>query len=325
MIPKKLEAGDEIRVISPVRSLAIVSKEARRIAEERLKSLGFKVTYSEHAEEKDDFNSSSINSRIEDMHEAFSDKNVKAVLTTLGGFNSNQLLRYIDYNLIKRNPKILCGFSDVTALQNAVYHKAGLVSYYGPHFSSFGMQKGFDYTLEYFRKCLMSSQPYNLLPTDKWSDDPWYKYQEKRKFIKNKGFLVITPGQVEGRIIGGNLCTFNLLQGTDFMPSLKDSILFIEDDSESKPHHFDRDLQSLIHQPGFERVRGMVIGRFEKESEMTDKLLMQIIKTKRELKNIPVIANADFGHTTPICTFAIGGKAEICSDSGNVKVKILEH
>jgi len=87
------------------------------------------------------------------------------------------------------------------------------------------------------------------------------------------------------------------LQGTEYFPSLANSVLFIEDDEESLPHTFDRDLQSLIHLPDFKNVKGVVIGRFQKASEMPKELLIKIIKTKKELDNLPVIANVDFGHT----------------------------
>jgi len=321
MIPNKLKQGDEIRVISPSGSLSIISKENIQIAFKRLEKLGFKVTFSKNSREHDEFDSSSIKSRVEDIHEAFSDKNVKAMLTIVGGFNSNQILRYLDYGLIKSNLKILCGYSDITALQNAIYAKTGLVTYSGPHFSTFGMLKGFDYTLEYFKKCLIEKDSFEFKPSEEWSDDKWYLNQEKRKFIKNKGHLVINNGKAEGTIIGANLCTFNLLQGTEFMPGLKDSILFLEDDYESQPHHFDRNLQSLIHLPDFKHVKGIVIGRSQKASKMTNELLIKIIKTKKELSNIPVIANVDFGHTSPMITFPIGGKARIVND----KLTILEH
>ena len=108
MFPEKLKKGDEIRVISPSRSMKLISQESRDIAINNLKEIGFNVTFSKHAEESDEFISSSIESRISDLHEAFSDKNVKGILTTIGGFNSNQLLNYIDYKLIKSNPKVFC-------------------------------------------------------------------------------------------------------------------------------------------------------------------------------------------------------------------------
>jgi len=325
IFPEKLKAGDEVRVIAPARSLSIISKETREIANKRIEELGLKLTFSKHVEESDDFASSSIKSRIEDLHGAFSDKNVKAIITVIGGFNCNQLFRYIDWNLIKENPKIFCGFSDITALNNAIYAKTGLVSYSGPHYSTFGQKLYFDYTLDFFKKCLMTEDPFEIKPSELWSDDEWYKNQDGRKLVQNNGWLVINEGQAEGTILGANLCTFNLLQGTEYIPSIKDSALFLEDDYESKPHSFDRDLQSLIHLPEFSRVKGIIIGRFQKASEMTDSLLTQIIKTKKELNNLPVIANVDFGHSDPKITFPVGGDCKLEITKDKQTLQILEH
>lgn len=325
MIPEKLKKGDEARVVSPAQSMAIITQESREIANKRWSELGFKLSFSEHAEEKDEFDSSSISSRVEDLHEAFADKKVKAIFTTIGGFNSNQLLGHLDYKLIKANPKVFCGFSDITALQNAIYAKTGLVTYSGPHYSTFGMLKGIDYTIEYFKKCVIEEEQFEAKPSSEWSDDEWWKNQENRKFMKNEGYWTINEGNAEGTIIGGNLCTLNLLQGTEFMPSLEQAILFIEADYESKPWHFDRDLQLLLHQPGFEGIKGIAIGRFQKASGMSKALLEKIIKTKKELEGIPVIANADFGHTTPQITFPVGGKAKIFAEKGKTRIEITEH
>ena len=327
--PSKLKKGDEIRVIAPARSLAIISKEQRDIANKRFLDLGFKLTFGKYVEEIDNFNSSKIESRIEDLHEAFSDKKIKTILTVIGGFNSNQLLRYLDWSIIKNNPKILCGFSDITALSNAIYAKTGLVSYSGPHYSSFGEKLNFDYTSEYFKKCLMNDDSFDILPSENWSDDVWYKEQNNRQIIKNAGWWTINKGRAKGLILGGNLCTFNLLQGTEYFPKFKeDTILFIEDDDmvgDQFDVAFDRDLQSVIHQPGFEKIKGLVIGRCEIGSRMTVEKLKEIILSKLELKNIPVIANVDFGHTTPRITFPIGGVAEIEVGDNPSSIKILKH
>ena len=320
MIPSKLKSGDEIRIVAPSRSLAIISKDTRIIGDARFKELGLKLSFGKHVNEMDDFASSSIKSRVQDLHDAFNDKKIKAIISVIGGFNCNQLLRYLDYELIKNNPKILIGYSDTTALQNAIYAKTGLVTYSGPAYSTFGMKKGFEYTLDYFKRCLFSNELIEIKPSVEWSDDTWYKNQESREFIKNKGFYVIN----KGTIIGANLCTLNLLQGTEYMPSLEDSVLFLEDDEESNPLLFDRDLQSLIHQPGFNKVKGIVIGRFQKVSKVDYNLITQIIKSKKELDKIPVIYDADFGHTSPMITFPIGGTVEI-NASKNPSIKIIEH
>jgi len=327
--PEKLKVGDEVRIIAPSRSLSIVSKECREIANKRFADMGLKLTFGKHIEESDDFVSSSIESRIEDLHEAFVDKNVKSISTVIGGFNSNQLLRYIDWDLIKNNPKILCGFSDITALNNAILAKTGLVSYSGPHYSTFGQELNFDYTLEYFIKCLMLEEAIEVKPSENWSDDMWYKNQKDVNLIKNNGYLIINEGKALGNILGGNTGTFALLQGTEYFPEfLENTILFLEDDDTSKEAsavEFDRHLQSIAHLPSFKNVKGILIGRFQKASKMTDNLLIQIIKTKKELNDLPVIANVDFGHTSPMITFPVGGEANLEVVDGKIKLDILEH
>ncbi|AXN37199.1 S66 family peptidase [Peribacillus butanolivorans] len=323
MKPSRLKAGDEIRVIAPSRSLAIVKGEQRRLAEERLMELGFKVTYGNTALVHDDFFSNSIEDRIEDLHDAFRDPNVKGIFTAIGGYNANQLLRYIDYDLIKENPKVLMGYSDVTAILLAIYKKTGLTTYPGPHFSTFGMKAGLEYTMEYFKKAVLQVEDFYLEPSETWSDDSWHLEQDDRTFHTNSGYLVIQEGEATGTIIGGNLCTINLLQGTEYMPSLKDSILFIEDDEESHPFSFDRDLQSLLQLPDASGIKGIVIGRFQKESGMTDYALQEIIATKKEINGIPVIANANFGHVHPFVTVPVGAKAVMNVKNGKVTVNVL--
>jgi muramoyltetrapeptide carboxypeptidase len=327
IFPNKLKPGDEVRVIAPSRSMGIISSDNKALAIRALENLGLHVTFGEHVDEQDIMYSSSVASRIADLHEAFSDQNVKAILAVIGGYNSNQLLEFIDYGLIKHNPKIFCGFSDITALGNAITHKAGLVTYSGVHFSSFGMQKGFEYSLEHFKKIFFDSNEISLIPSKEWSDDAWYLDQEKRVFHPNPGYKVINPGQAEGKIIGGHLGTLRLLCGTPYMPSLDESILFLEGDSISKSidiYEFDRNLQALIHSSDFGKVRAIVIGRFENNFGMTDEKLHAILGTKPALNNIPIIADADFGHTTPIFTFPIGGLCRLQADASEDVALVIE-
>ena len=326
MIPEKLKAGDEVRIIAPSRSMAILGEDCKKLATERLESLGLKVTFGKHVMEFDpDSFSTTIENRLEDLHDAFRDKNVKAILTVIGGFNSNQLLDYIDYDLIKENPKILCGYSDITALSNAIYARTGLVTYSGSHYSSFGMLKGFEYEFEAFKKMFFQEEEVEIKSSEEWSDDAWFIDQENREFIPNEGMFVINSGEAEGRIVGGNLCTLNLLQGTKYMPDITDSILFIEDDNMAGKLffvEFDRNLQSLMHLPEFKTVRGIVIGRNEKGCEMTKEKWIKLIKGKKELSNIPVIAGADFGHSTPRFDFPVGGTAKLVARENEIKLTI---
>lgn len=326
MIPEKLKSGDEVRIIAPSRSMALIGEDCKKIATERLEKLGLKVTFGKYVDETDeDYMCTSVEHRVEDLNQAFKDINVKAILTVIGGFNSNQLLNYIDYEAIKQNPKILCGFSDITALSNSIYTKTGLVTYSGPHYSSFGMVKGFEYTLEYFKKMFFQEQEFEITSSKEWSDDAWFIDQENREFIKNNGMFVINEGIAEGEIVGGNLCTLNLLQGTQYMPNIENKILFLEDDDQAGKVYlmeFDRDFQSLIHMPEFKKVKGIVLGRAQKSVEMNNSKWIKLIKNKPELKNIPVIAGADFGHTTPIFTFPVGGYAKLEAKENKIELLI---
>lgn len=328
IMPDKLKMGDEIRVIAPARSLGIFNEEIICEATKRLESLGFKVSFANNVYHKENSytKSASIEERIKDLEEAFKDKNVKGILTAIGGFNSNQLLDYINFEIIKENPKIICGYSDITALSNSIFQKTGLITYSGPHFSSFAMKYGLEYTLEYFKKMLMSNENVFISASKKWSNDGWVRNQEERIFIKNDGMSIINEGVGEGNIIGGNLCTLNLLQGTEYMPDLDNIILFIEDDGMAGKdfiREFDRNFQSLLHSLKGKKINGVIIGRAEKECNVEVEAWKTMIKSKTELNGIPVVVNADFGHTTPTITFPIGGYAKINLKKNNINIEIV--
>ena len=319
----KLKIGDEIRVIAPSRNMKILSDETINTAIKRLEELGFKVTFGKNVYNSinDVYGCASIEDRVKDLHEAFLDKNVKAILTVLGGFNVNQILDYIDYDIIKNNPKIICGFSDITALLNAIYAKTGMVTFSGPHFSSFGMLKGIEYTAENMQKMLFGDGKNQLHPSPEWSDDLWFLDQNNRTFIRNEGYWKLQGGNAEGTLIGGNLCTFNLLLGTQYRPAFtKNTVLFIEDTENSNIAEFTRNFQAIIQQPDFANVKAVLIGRFQKKSEVTrEQLEFMINRFAPKLKGLPIIANLDFGHSTPLLTIPVGGTAKI--DQGGIKIE----
>lgn len=328
IFPKKFNRGDVVRVIAPATSAKCFDDELIRLATKNIEDLGLTVSFSEHLYEVDMFNSSTAKSRVSDLHEAFLDKCVKGILTFIGGFNSNQMLRLIDWDIIKNNPKIFCGYSDITVLANAIYSKTDLVTYSGLHFSSFGQKKLQEYNIDYFKKCLFSNESFSIEPSKQWSDDRAQKWQsEDRALENNDGWWVINEGYAKGKSIGGNIASLRLLYGTEYMPSLNDTILFVEDDhyTTNDIAEFDRNLQSLIHQQDFSAVRALIIGRFQIGSKMTQEILIEIIKSKKELNSIPVVANVDFGHTDPLVTFPIGGEVEIMLEGDNKKLEIINH
>lgn len=325
IIPSKLRPGDLVRLIAPATSLAIVSEENQRIADERLAALGLRTSSGAHIGEQNAFDSSSVRSRIADFHAAFADPEVRLVLAVIGGYSSNQLLRHIDWELVRRNPKALSGFSDITVLGNAIFAKTGVVTYSGPAYANFAERQYFDYTLDMFRRCLFEDRPIDVRSSAVWTDDKWYRDQTNRCPIPNLGYQAIHDGEAEGTIIGGNLCSLNLLQGTEYMPSLADSILFLEESELSSLREFDRNLQSLLHLPDAVGIRGIVIGRFQRAAGATPELIQQLIETKPEIAHIPVVAGADLGHTQSMITFPVGGRAHLVVRGTEVQLTITNH
>lgn len=322
----KLKIGDTICVIAPAASVASFKpKSIINTSKKRIKDLlGLDVVFSKNVLEKNIIDSSSIKSRIKDLHDAFLDKNIKGIICARGGFNANELLPYIDWNIIKNNPKPIWGYSDITVLSNAFYAKTGLVTYSGPTFSTMGMKEEKDvvkYIFDNLKKCLISEDSFEIISSKYWNE-------RKTKIKKNTGPIALQNGNATGIIIGGNLCSLNLLQGTDFMPSLKDKILFIEDDDfggKLSPLEFSRNLESLLQCKDSNTIKGIVFGRFQKGFNMDLKKMKLILESKKISKNIPIIYNVDFGHTTPMITFPIGGTVKIEANNTKIKIEILKH
>lgn len=190
---KRLKKGDHIRVVSPSSSIERIGGfKANLAAKEKLEDLGFKLTFSEHYFENDIFDSAPIASRVADLEAAFADESVDAILTTIGGFNSNELLPYLDFDLIARHPKIFCGYSDTTALLNAIYARTGMPTYMGPAYSSFKMVQAQEYQTEAWLKAV-TQDSYELTPSPEWSSDAWYLPDAPRTFYQTE-WKVYNPG-----------------------------------------------------------------------------------------------------------------------------------
>lgn len=322
MIPPKLKSGDHVRVIAPAHSFSPkFTKEYRERAEKRLGKLGLRVSYGKHADERNDFRTTTLEHRLEDLHEAFADPDVQAVIPAMGGSSANQLLKYVDYELIKKNPKIFCGLSDITELANAVYKKTGLVTYYGPHYTSIGASRLVDHSIENMRQTFFSDAPVALQPSDYYSNSDWDK-----EMIVNEGFWTINEGRAEGNSIGGNLLTLNFLMGSEFMPDIADSILFVEENKIIDFRGVQKEIQSILNNFHGEKIRGLIIGRFQRQTGMSRELLSKLIKSKKELENIPVVGNVDVSHTVPMVTLPIGGSIRMEAGADDqIKIQIMKH
>ncbi|MCL0312561.1 LD-carboxypeptidase [Apilactobacillus sp. TMW 2.2459] len=312
IIPDKLKSGDEIRVIAPSDSICRVGGlDGNVFSKQKLEKWGFKVTFGKHINEHDILGTSDIKSRIEDLHAAFLDKNVKAIITVIGGLTSNELLPFIDFNIIKNNPKIICGFSDFTALANAIYAKTGLVTYYGPAFASLKMSGVTGDYQDHFWLTAMTKSKFNLVPSEFWASGAWYNKNEKVELYKNS-WSFYSHGTAEGIVVGGNLDTFNLVQGTPYQPDLSNKILLVEFSEGNPWEEFSRDLASILQ--ASENPKALLIGRFPKESKMTHERLMYVLDKFPVLQKIPVIYNLNVGHAQPIFTIPLGCSIKLTKD-----------
>ncbi|KAJ3371470.1 hypothetical protein HDU91_005184 [Kappamyces sp. JEL0680] len=331
--PKRLRSGSHIRVISPANSMAIISPVHQ---EQALKVLTaspfhFKVTFSKHVADVDaehQVNAGKVELRVLDLLEAFADPSVDGILTTIGGFQSNQLLELLDWDVIRSNPKVFMGYSDITCLSNAMLAKAGLVTFSGPHFSTFGMQLECEYTIASLETFLLQSTPMEWItiqPSVRWRNDVWYRDPSLINVFDNKGLECVRPGKAQGMIIGGNVDVLNLLRGTPYFPHpSKDFILFLEATGDVTHVQFDQLLQALLYIPGFaSRLKGLVVGRFEVASKLDARKLEKICSIKRQLtETTPIVYGADFGHTTPLTIIPIGGEARIDVSPTNCTLQV---
>ena len=315
---KKLKKGDHIRVVSPSSSIqSIGGFEANLVAKETLEELGFDLSFSSNYFERDLFDSASIASRVEDLHEAFADESVDAILATIGGYNSNELLPYLNYDLIAQNPKIFCGYSDTTALLNAIYAKTSMQTYMGPSYSSFKMKEGQAYQTEAWLKAV-TQDSYELTPSSEWSSDAWYLPDTPRTFYPTE-WKVYKAGMASGIAIGGNLSTFALLRGTPYAPQVENYVLFVEEAEGYPPEHFLREFAALLQ--AYPNPQAVIIGRFPKDCEMTEEILLAILDKHPLLKTIPVLYDVDFAHTQPLFTISIGGQVTLDTEKMVIHVQ----
>jgi muramoyltetrapeptide carboxypeptidase LdcA involved in peptidoglycan recycling len=295
-------------------------------ATRQLESIGLRVSFGHWVLECNEHLTASRPHRLDDLHAALRDPSVRAILAVSGGVGAIQLLDGIDYDLVAAHPKILCGYSDIAYLCYAMGARAGLTTFYGPNFTGFMMRKGCEYTLANFRRCLFENETHALRASELWSDDAWHKDQENRVFQTNDGFWPIQEGAAAGAIQGGNCWCLNMLQGSQYFPSLDNSILFLEQPSEGKATlmALECGLRALSFQPAFSGVRAIVLGRYSRGAGVTRENLTALLSQNPALNHLPVIANVDFGHTTPVITLPIGGRCRVKVTKEGATITLIE-
>jgi len=318
ILPEALKKGDIVGIISP--STPIYSKKALSKGLKVLESLGFKPKLGSRAlEVHGNYQAGTKEDRLQDFHSMFQDDEVKAVFCTGGGYASIQLLPDIDYDLIKKNPKIFMGYSDITTLLMAITEKTGLITFHGPLVQGLDEDtKGGKFTLKSFKTAVTKGNSGKLSGFTEWK--------------------VLKQGRAEGQLVGGNLNVITSLLGTPYEPKWDGKILFWEEVDETI-EGIDNYLWRLRIAKVFKKIEGMVIGKVtnlqpidddEDESSWASSskplTIEAVILKATEGFNFPILYGVDFGHDVPSVTLPLGAEASLdCSGKGRVgKFSITE-
>jgi muramoyltetrapeptide carboxypeptidase len=328
--PPLLREGDSVGVVSPSSPVAALRPGRFERGVLGLGTLGFDVRVAQNARAIRGHTAGTIEQRLSDLHAMFEDEGVRAIICSIGGYNSNQLLDGLDYGLIRNNPKILMGYSDVSALLLGIHRMTDLVTFLGPSVMvQFGEPGGpHPYTERYFRKTLMNLDPPGvLLPSGltiheylEWDEDDSRPRREEPYY----GPKTLKPGRAEGPIVAGNLSTVLVLAGTPYFPDLEGAILCLEASEEEPAEWVDRYLFQLRLMGAFEKIAALAVGRAHPDSGFTaEDSLEQLLLTATEGYDIPIALGFDFGHTDPMFILPVGVRAA-ADFTGEPALELLE-
>ncbi len=306
--PKRLKKGDVIGLITPG---SYIDDESLEKAVGNLESMGFQVKMGQHIRSERGFTAGTDAERLEDFHAMFTDNDVAGIWCARGGYGCTRLLPMIDYRLIRKHPKVLVGYSDITALHNAIFKETGLVSFHGP----VGASEFTDYNRAHLEALLMhpeSNHVIKMAPEDIDQTDDAFTPE------------IFHAGIAQGELVGGNLSLLAAMAGTSYLPDLKDKLLFIEDIGE-KPYRLDRMLTQMRQATNLKQVAGVVLGVFADCQPDEDDRSLSLMETLRDrlgdLK-VPTIYGFSFGHIKNQCTFPVGIPAKL--DTLQQTVTVLE-
>lgn len=306
--PNRLKKGDLIQLVTPA---SPCSEEKIQKAISNLEGQGFRVKYSDAIRLRNGHLAGTDAERLADFHSAFRNKEVKAVWCVRGGYGCTRILPQLDYKLIRQNPKILIGYSDVTALLNAIYQRTGLVGFHGP----VGATPFTEYNIQHLNATLLqakSPQIITLSQKNLEKEDPSYQP------------AIIMGGKAIGSLVGGNLCLLASMAGTPFQVDFKGKLVFMEDVGE-KPYRIDRMLTQLLQSSNLHLAKGIILGVFEDclpKNEEFSMTLLETLKDRLANLNIPVLYGFSFGHIQNMCTFPIGIQAQLNVEK--MEVTLLE-
>lgn len=295
---------------------------------EYLESKGFRVVNGNLCGKQDYYRSGSIMERAYEFNQLLYNDEVQVLMAAIGGYNTNSILPYIDYEYLKQHPKIIMGYSDTTAVLLGIYAKTGLVTFYGPALaSSFGEFPPFvDKTFASFQSivCDDISLPYEYKMPSEWTDEfiSWSQ-QDRGKAAYPNSWVSVNPGICTGRLIGGNLNTMGGFFGTEFMPEINTGDILLIEDSLKDAATIERSFSMLKLAGVFDKINGIILGKHEKfDDNGTGRKPYEILMEVLGVCHVPFLAEFDCCHTHPMFTMPIGCHVEL--DATNKRVRLLE-
>lgn len=324
----RLQKGDKIGIYSPSSPITYSSPKRYHRAKSFLESKGFEIVEGNLTGKQDFYRSGTIEERAAELNELIRNPEIKMIISTIGGTNSNALLPYIDYEAFKKNPKIMIGYSDATAVLLGIYAQTGIPTFYGPALvPSFGEFEPFlDYTYGYFKNMLIEEQslPYGIPTPPIWTDEPlnWEVKMDDKEQRDNE-WVCVNEGVAQGRLIGGNLNTMYGIWGSPYMPVIQQGDILLIEDTMKTASVVEKNFNLLKLNGVFERVAGIILGKHELFDDQgsgrtPSDILLEVIGKH----DIPILADFDCCHTQPMLTMPIGRQVEL--DATNRNVKIME-
>ena len=329
--PQRLQEGDTVGVISPSWGGGAEYPHRVRRGVEYLESLGFRVKIGPHATNSVGYVADTAANRAADVHAMFRDPEVRAVIATIGGDHSCHLLPLLDFDLIRENSKIFMGYSDVTVLNVAIWAKTGLVTFNGPALmvELAEYPEVFDYTERHTLKTLCSAEPVGQVEPSAWWTEEELDWGEKEDLTRpragqaSSGWTWLKGGSGEGALVGGCLESLQHLRGTPYWPDLDGAILFLETSEEKpEPERVDGILMDYENMGAFGKIRGLLFGRPYGYTPEEREQLHEVILERTRGHDFPVVADMDFGHTSPVFTLPVGCRAAV--DAGRERFEIVE-
>jgi muramoyltetrapeptide carboxypeptidase len=298
LLPPRLKPGDVLALTAPAG--AIFNEESIQKATLAFEAQGFRVKHGDTLKQQFGYLAGTDEFRANELNKLFEDKSVKAIVAMRGGWGCARLFNHLDFKIIEQNPKVICGFSDITSLLLAIYKKTGLITFHGPVGNS--TLEGF--TMENFLRLVKDGEALKMIQP---SSDALY---------------VFSKGQATGKLFGGNLTVWNSLIGTGYLPGTKGALLFFEE-TEEEPYRVDRLLTQLEIAGTLSSAAGIIFGKCAKceaEEPARSFTLEEVFQQKFGKLGLPVASGFNFGHVKDKFTFPVGMTATFDTSDSSVKL-----